>query len=118
MEVEFLYMCGKIYTKQKAIKHNFPDDIEVLFLEINLRKVKWLIFGSYDPPNQSDQYYFDCVGRASDIYNATCEKVLLIGDLNAEEHQPCLQDFTTQYDLKNLVKEKTCFKSIENPKLY
>ena len=84
-------------------------------MEINLRKAKWLIFGSYHPPNQSDQYYFDCVGRALDIYNATYEKVLLIGDLNAEEHQPCLQDFTTQYDLKNLVKEKTCFKSIENP---
>ena len=100
---------------KKLLKHNFPDDIEGLFLEINLRKAKWLIFGSYHPPNQSDQYYFDCVGRALDIYNATYEKVLLIGDLNAEEHQPCLQDFTTQYDLKNLVKEKTCFKSIENP---
>ena len=35
-------------------KHMFPDDIEGLFIEVNLRKSKWLIFGSYHPPNQRD----------------------------------------------------------------
>ena len=43
------------------------------------------------------------------------EKSLLVGDFNAEEREACLMDFMYQYDLKNLVKEKTCFKSIENP---
>ena len=100
---------------KKLLKHNFPDDIEGLFIEINLRKSKWLLFGSYHPPSQSDQYYFDCVGRALDIYNTTYENVLLIGDFNAEENEPCLNEFISDYGLKNLVKEKTCFKSIENP---
>ena len=100
---------------KKLLKHNFPDDIEGLFIEINLRKTKWLLFGSYHPPSQSDQYYFDCVGRALDIYNTTYENVLLIGDFNAEENEPCLNKFMSDYGLKNLVKDKTCFKSIENP---
>ena len=30
-------------------KHVFPDDIEGLFLELNLRKVKWLQFGTLSP---------------------------------------------------------------------
>ena len=63
---------------------------------------------SYHPPSQSDQYYLD-------TYNSTYEKSLLVGDFNAEEREACLMDFMYQYDLKNLVKEKTCFKSIENP---
>ena len=32
-------------------KHTFPHDIEGLFIEINLRKCKWLLFGTYHPPS-------------------------------------------------------------------
>ena len=28
-------------------KHKFHDDIEGLFVELNFRKVKWLLFGTY-----------------------------------------------------------------------
>ena len=109
-----IYIREDIPNK-KLSKHNCPADIEGLFIEINLRKTKWLIFGTYHPPNQSDQYYFDCVGRALDSYNAIYDKYLLIGDFNAEERETCMKEFLYQYDLQNLVKEKTCFKSISNP---
>ena len=36
-------------------------------------------------------------------------------DFNAEEKVVILKDFMELYGLKNLVKEKTCFKSVENP---
>ena len=39
-------------------KHSFPNDIEILFVEINFRKSKWLLFRTYHPPSQNDQYYF------------------------------------------------------------
>ena len=61
-----IYVREDIPSK-KLMKHNLPDDIDGLFIEINLRKCKWLLFGSYHPPNQPDQYYFDSVGRALDI---------------------------------------------------
>ena len=50
-------------------KHNFPVDIEGMFIEINLRKIKWVLFGSYHPPSQPDNYYFDSVSNALDLYN-------------------------------------------------
>ena len=109
-----IYVREDIPSK-KLYKHSFPKDIEGLFIEINLRKTKWLIFGSYHPPSQSDQYYFECVGRALDSYHTTYEKYLLIGDFNAEERETCMKEFLYQYNLSNLVKEKTCFKSINNP---
>ena len=39
------------------------DNIEGLFVEINLRKSKWLIFGTYHLPNENDRYYFDTLTR-------------------------------------------------------
>ena len=56
---------------------------------------------------QSDQYYFYYIGKALDIYNNRYEKALLAGDFNAGETEPCLKSFCSQYNLKNLVKDKT-----------
>ena len=50
-----------------------------------------------------------------DVYNAMYDKILLAGDFNAEEHDTALKKFLQLYDLKNLVKDKTCFKSLHRP---
>ena len=49
-----------------------------------------------------------------DVYSHY-EKVLLVGDFNAEISEVCLVSFLYQHGLKNLVKEKTCFKNVSNP---
>ena len=49
-------------------KHFFPNDIEGIFVEINFRKSKWLLCSTYHPPSQSDQYYFDNIDKALDVY--------------------------------------------------
>ena len=64
-------------------KHNFSDDIEGLFVELNFRKVKWLLFGTYHLPSQNGIYYFNQLDKAINTYN-NCDKVLLIRDFNAE----------------------------------
>ena len=38
-------------------KHNFPSDVEGLFVELNFRKSKWLLCGTYNPPAKNDQYF-------------------------------------------------------------
>ena len=96
-------------------KHTFSNDIEGIFVEINMRKIKWLLLGSYHPPSQSDQYYFENLSKALDIYTEHYEKFILPGDFNAEDKEPILNEFLYQYDAKNIVKDKICFKSIENP---
>ena len=78
-----------------------------MFLEINLRKCKWLLLSTYHPPSQSDKYYFEQIGTALDVYNMNYDKMLLVGDFNAEEYEKYLGSFLYEYDLKNLVKEKT-----------
>ena len=57
--------------------------MEGLLVELNFRKVKWLLFGTYHPPLQNDIYHFNQLDKAIDSYN-NYDKVLLIGDFNAE----------------------------------
>ena len=106
-------------------KHRFPDvifdhtdnlgPIEGIFIEINLKKSKWLLFGSYHRPKQSDGYYFDKVTHALDFYATDYQKFLLTGDFNTEEYEPILSSFLSEQNANNLVKNKTCFKNVNNP---
>ena len=43
------------------------------------------------------------------------EDFLLAGDFNVREGECSLKDFMGEFHAKNLVKEETCFKNIENP---
>ena len=96
-------------------KHSFPDDIEGIFIEINFRKSKWLLLGTYHPPSQSDNYYFQSIGSALDKYNMTYNKFILAGDFNSEESETIMNSFLGTFAVSTLVKEKTCFKSLQNP---
>ena len=51
-----VYVRDNIPRKQLT-KHTLPDDIEGVFIEVNLRKIKWLVFGTHRYP-QSDSGVF------------------------------------------------------------
>ena len=85
------------------------------FVELNFRKSKLLLLGTYHPPSQDDNYYFQTIGNALEMYNTKYEKSILAGDFNAEESEVVLSNFLCTYGLKNLVYEKTRYKSVDNP---
>ena len=60
-------------------------------------------FVDYHPPSQPDQYFFDNLDKALDVYS-TCEKALITGDFNAQEGKKCLNTFLYQHELKSLNK--------------
>ena len=103
---------------QRLKKHNFKKSVEGLFIELNLRKTKLLLFATYHSTHpvygMHDRDYLDEIGLALDVYS-NYDKFLLAGDFNMEDKETVLSDFLFEYKAKNLVKEKTCFKSIENP---
>ena len=53
--------------------HKLPHDIEGIFGELNLRKKKWLIAGSYNPLSQSDDYFFHQV-KGLDMHSKFYER--------------------------------------------
>ena len=43
------------------------------------------------------------------------ENIILLGDFNVEVEEKNMSEFMSLYNLRNLVKQKTCFKNPENP---
>ena len=79
-----------------------PDDTEETFIELNLRKYKWLLCATYHPPNQTDDYCFYDLGNGIYFYHQSYDKFLLIGDFIVEDTEPCLSQFLFEYDAKNI----------------
>ena len=82
---------------------------------MNIRKAKWLVVGCYHPPSQNDEYFFSNLSKTLDSLHNKYEKLLLIGDFNSEDHEIEISSFLNNHEAKNIVKEKTCFKSVLNP---
>ena len=48
-----------------------------------------------------------------DFHSRKDEHCVIIGDFNMETKKPILDDFIEIYNLKELVKQKTCLKNVE-----
>ena len=101
---------------RKLDQFMLDDDIEGIFIEINLRKSKWLMLATYRPPSSSKSQYLNSIGNAVDFYSKTYKNVVLLGDFNITESEEEMHDFLEDYDLSNLVHFPTCFKNAENPR--
>ena len=100
----------------KEVKsQDLPDDIECVFIEINLRSKKWLLMGGYNPHQENISYFLSHVSKALDKLLGNYDNFLLIGDFNSSVSESNLKDFCEVYNLVNLIKDPTCFKSTSNP---
>ena len=91
------------------------EDFEGLFIEINLRKSKWLLLATYKPPSLSKEFYFSQVNKALDAFGSNFENIILMGDLNTTDTDETLIEFLEDREFSNLVHFPTCFMSEENP---
>ena len=103
-----IYVREDISSKQ-LVKHTFKDDIEGIFVELNLKKYKLLVLGTYHPPSQDNQYYFNNISNSLDLYLRDYKRFMLIGDFNILESDPCFRDFNNQYDAKKYCKRTNLF---------
>ena len=58
--------------------------------------------------------FFNSLDKALDTYSRY-DKVLLVGNFNTEISEQRIESFLNTHELCNLVKEKTCFKNMQNP---
>ena len=94
---------------------NIDNSYEAFYIEINVRKKKWLIGCTYNPKHSLISSHLDQLGRYLDRYLTTYDNFLLLGDMNAEPNNQTVIDFCQVYSCKNLIHEKTCFKNLQNP---
>ena len=96
--------CKKIETFQ------FTSSIEILTLEINLRKEKLLIFGTYKPPNINNSSFLNELYNAITFYSTLYKNCVLLGDLNIVRDNTQLQNLCESFLLEHLIKKPTCYK--------
>ena len=99
----------------KEIKtHKLPDNIEGIFIEINLRNKKWIIIGGYNPEKETISYFLTNVSKELDKLLGNYDNVLVLGDFNSPVSEKYMKDFCEMYNLQNLIKGPTCYKNASN----
>ena len=112
-----IYVREDIPSQEK--EHGLPSKVEAILVEINLRKSKFLLMGTYHSTHKTygttDVVFLQNISTVLDRYSSSYEKFLIAGDFNMQEGEECLDDFLDEFHAKNMVKEPTCFKNPDNP---
>ena len=95
--------------------HTSTKFIEGIFLEINIRKFKWLLFGGYNPSKSNILNFFTELEPILDRHMTKYVNFIMLGDFNSEISENAMKEFCENYNLTNLIKEPTCFKNPTNP---
>ena len=65
----------------------------------------------YNPHKSNIANHLKNICKTLDKLSSTYENLILLGDFNAEPEEESIAEFLNLYNLKNLVKQNTCFKN-------
>ena len=108
-----LYVREDIPSKFLKVKSDC--NIESICVEVNLRKRKWFINGSYNPNKSFLSNHLECLNRIIDEYSKLYQNFLFLGDFNASVSEKCLEEFCNLNGLTSLIIKPTCFKNPDKP---
>ena len=106
-----LYIREDIPSKLVRIEDNY----EAFFVEINLKKQKWLLSCSYNPHVESINSHLERLQHSLDSIGKY-DRLLVLGDFNCEVDKHDMPNFLTSSELSSMITEPTCFKNPDNPK--
>ncbi len=93
---------------QKIDLINVPGDIQVIPIQINIRKTKWLILPIYRSPTLDQKHFIENIRKMIDRYSSSIDNILIIGDLTLRLQKNQLLEIHQLYSLLN---KPSCFKS-------
>ena len=117
---------GLVCYIKETLPHKIRNDIAVnangiesLVIHVKSDKVNMFFLHLYKPPNIHARFLKQALESMINMCLIEAKSVIIIGDLNINFRIPAneLSDICDTFDLKQIVKNPTCFKSIENPSL-
>ena len=105
-----MYVNSKIPSKVLKTP-DCPSDIQVIPVEINLQKQKWLVIAIYTPPSQCKNYFITELTKMLDKCRGSYENTVILWDFNMQPTNQILKTFLEDNTFVNLIKSNTCFKS-------
>ena len=82
-----------------------------MFIEINIRKTKWLIRCSYNPYKVNIKNHYKVIGKNLNSQSSKYGNFIVLGDFNAKPTEIAMTDFMEVFNFKSLTKGPTCFKN-------
>lgn len=104
------YVRSGIPSRQLT-SFNISHDFQIIPIELNLRKLKWLLISIYRPPSQCLSEFLNSLSRMIDFFSVSYERIVVNGDFNATSESQILTEFLENHSLFSHVKETTCWKS-------
>ena len=104
-----------LFVRATKLKASETSPVEGLYVEVKLRKQKWLISCSYNPNKSMINQHMEVLGKNMDLYSSTYENVIFLGDFNAVMEHLALKDFCILYSLTSLINKANCRKNPTKP---
>ena len=82
-----------------------PPDIQLIPIELNLRKRKWLLISIYRNPKQNISYFLEHLTECIMFYSKY-DYIIINGDFNLEPESPELSTFITSMKTAKKRKKK------------
>ena len=101
-----------MYVREDKVTKELKSDN--LPIEKGSYKVKWLLFSTYYPSSQSEDYYFCRVSNCLDDFKSAYDRFVLVGNFNADYSKRTLFTFLQKHKAANIVRDRTCLKSLRN----
>ena len=95
----------------RTIKIENPSDIEIVTIEVTIRKNKILVAGIYKPPNRSETDFTTSLETIISKLSNSYTKLILMGDFDMTTSNPILSQFLHTFALSPLNIDPTCFKN-------
>ena len=107
-----LYVREDIPSKLLSIEN---QPIEGFYIEINLRKKKWLLCATYNPYRNNIGNHLDSLCKNLALYSSAYDNYTVIGDFNIEADSKEMSSFCDTFHLISFIKERTRYKNLDNP---
>ena len=77
---------------RRLLSFSLPQDIQVIAIELRLKRTRWLAIFIYRPPSQDIDYFLNNLGSLLDTYS-NLKNCIIMGDFNCEPSSPKLDRF-------------------------
>ena len=89
--------------------------MEGFYVEINLRKTKWLLCCSYNTNRCKIDFHLQNLNQSLPLYSSHYINFIILGNFNVGANDSVVSVSSDTYDLKSLIKEPTYYKDQNKP---
>ena len=100
------YVKEDIPSREKNSHPQTSKSFDVIVVELNFRKSKWLLINTYKPPSMNNTIFCEEMSGLIDFYSQNYKNIVIMGDFNMQTDNSNFRTFYESHELYNLVKVK------------